>query len=170
MGNAWAAQGTRIYATRFVPESDGAFLQGAFPAFMTFGEFDKWVLLGELTDVSGPGLTSDAAETTDHSAEGWREFIQGLKNSGEVSIRGNFQSDADLPLSHEQELIQDKFVSGEIYDFVIAFAADAGVWGFRAFVLEAQQPEAPADDIIMFAAELKATGDIDFSAIEPTLN
>ena len=45
----------------------------------------------ELTNLSGPSQTAETIDMTSHdSADGYKEFIAGLRDGGEISIEGNF--------------------------------------------------------------------------------
>lgn len=56
-----------------------------------------YVALGQVKDISGPGISRGTIDTTDHdSTDGWREFLGGLVDGGEVTFtigldRGNAQ-------------------------------------------------------------------------------
>jgi len=58
-----------------------------------FGTFLIWNYqkLLELSNISGPSQTADDIDMTSHnSADGFKEFIAGLRDAGEISIEGNF--------------------------------------------------------------------------------
>lgn len=45
----------------------------------------------ELTNLSGPSQSADTIDMTSHdSADGYKEFVAGLRDGGEISIEGNF--------------------------------------------------------------------------------
>lgn len=115
--------------------------------------------IAELTDISGPSLEADELDVTSHdSPNGYREYIQGLKDAGEVSIEGNF-----LPGNATQETLLADYESGDVVNYQIVFP-DAGstTWGFAAFVT-AFEPAAGVEDVLTFSATLKLTG-------QPTLS
>lgn len=58
-----------------------------------FGTDLTWnsVVIAEVVNVSGPSQSRDMIEVTNHdSADGFKEFIAGLIDGGEISIEGNF--------------------------------------------------------------------------------
>ena len=119
--------------------------------------------IGEITNVSGPTPTSDELDTTSHGADGWRTFIQGLKDGGTVTIDGNFSDEA----ADNQSVLHTKFASGDVENCAVEWP-DGTIWSFDAFVQEPQQPDAPVDDVLTFSATLKVTGNVNFSGSVPT--
>jgi predicted secreted protein len=118
--------------------------------------------IAELTDISGPTLEADELDVTSHSSvDGYREFIQGLKDAGEVSIEGNF-----LPANNTHDAstgLLSIYDSGEVTGFQIVFPdTDSTTWEFDAIVT-GFEPTAPVEEVLTFTASLKVTG-------KPTLN
>jgi predicted secreted protein len=57
---------------------------------------EAWVTLGEVESITPPSFARDAQDATHtESPEGWREFIPGLKDGGEISATMNFVADSD---------------------------------------------------------------------------
>ena len=48
--------------------------------------------IGGVTAISAPELTSDRLETTPYSSSMYREYIQGLKDIGEITVTVNFDT------------------------------------------------------------------------------
>ena len=46
--------------------------------------------IAELTSIGGLSLSADTIDVTTLDSDGYREFIQGMKDGGEVSISGYF--------------------------------------------------------------------------------
>jgi predicted secreted protein len=108
--------------------------------------------IGGLTSIGGLDLSADTLETTTlDSEEGFRTFIQGLKDAGEVPISGYFD-----PSKHEGLL--DDYVSGELTTYSIEFPATLKAkWDFQAIVI-AYSTGAELEDLISFEATLKVSG------------
>lgn len=105
-----------------------------------------------LTGVSGVDLSADEIDTTDHdSVDGYKEFEQGLKDGGTVSIEGNFTNHAS------QVALKTLFDSGEKVACEIEFPNALAKWTFTAFV-SAISTDAPYDGKIDFAGALKVSG------------
>lgn len=106
--------------------------------------------IAHLTSIGGLDLSADTRETTTlDSPEGYREFEQGLKDGGEVSIGGYFD-----PEEHEG-LLTD-FNSGAVTDYTIEFPFGAK-WAFKAVVI-GYSTGAELEDNVSFESTLKVTG------------
>jgi predicted secreted protein len=104
-----------------------------------------------LTSIGGLDLSADTIETTTLDSDGYRTFIQGLKDAGEVPVSGYFD-----PLQHEGLL--DDYESGEVVAYSIEFPAALGAkWEFNAIVT-AYSTGAELEDLISFEATLKVSG------------
>lgn len=115
--------------------------------------------IAELTNIGGPSLSADIIEATSHdSADGYREFLQGLRAGGEISIEGNF-----VPGNAGQVALTTDLNDGTLDAYTITFpAAMATTWTFNAIVI-AFECSAPFDDKASFSATLKVSG-------KPSLN
>ena len=55
-----------------------------------------WTTVAEVGNITPPSFARDAQDATHtESTEGWREFIPGLKDGGEISVELNFVPDTD---------------------------------------------------------------------------
>lgn len=111
--------------------------------------------IANVTNLSGPEIERETYDVTAHdSANGWREFIGGLKDGGEVSIEVNFD-----PTDHDDLLADlDDTVAR---DYKIVFPRSLGSWAFKAF-MTGFTSEHPVDD--------KQTGEMTFKVTgKPTL-
>lgn len=122
---------------------------------------DAWVTVAEVTNITPPNLARDAQEATHtESTEGWREFIPGLKDAGEVSAELNFVPDSDTTA-----LLLAQFDSNALTQARILFAdgdQDASpmtcsTWTFNA-VLTGFPPEAPIDGKMSATTTFKISG------------
>ena len=114
--------------------------------------------IGALTSIGE--ITPDSEEldaTTLDSADGYREFLQGFKDSGEVTLSGYYKKTDP----GQQELITG-YGNGEAKTVVIAFP-DAGGASFQAYVKSYTLGAADVDGIVGFGATLRISG-----AVTPT--
>lgn len=115
----------------------------------------QFVDVAEVTSITPPNMTRDAVDAT-HTAspDGWREFIPGLKDAGEVTIEFNF-----VPGSPSTQLLVDAFNADEPVECQITFpdGSPATVWSFEAIVTGLEF-EAPVDDKMTGTATFKITG------------
>ena len=110
-------------------------------------------VIAELDIIGGVNVTAKDINVTTHaSPDGYEEYIQGLRDGGEVPIEGNLiASDANGQVG----LLTD-FNAGTIQNFAMAFP-DGTTWTFKAYV-KAFSAEGPKEDKIRFKASLKVTG------------
>ena len=110
--------------------------------------------IGALTSIGE--ITPDSEEldaTTLDSSGGYREFIQGFKDSGEVTLSGYYNK-ADLG---QQELITG-YGTGTVSQVVITFPNSAGGASFQAYVKSFTLGSADVDGIVGFGATLRISG------------
>ena len=108
--------------------------------------------IAELTSISGVELSADDIDATTHdSDDGYKEFNQGLKDGGAISLEGLFIADTS------QEGLKDLFDNGTVVAMTIAFPEDLAEWQFNGYV-NAISTAAPIDGNIDFSASVKVTG------------
>jgi predicted secreted protein len=116
--------------------------------------------VGELTSISGPGPSADTIDVTAlDSADGYKEYLGGFKDGGEVSVSG-FLSFSDTG----QSAIITAFEAGTSTACTITFpTAAACAWSFNAIVT-GFETGAELDGAISFDATFKITGKPTLSA------
>jgi predicted secreted protein len=110
--------------------------------------------IGALTSIGE--ITPDSEEldaTTLDSTGGYREFLQGFKDSGEVTLSGYYDK-ADVG---QQELITG-YGTGDVDPVVITFPNSAGGATFNAYVKSFTIGSADVDGIVGFGATLRISG------------
>jgi predicted secreted protein len=109
----------------------------------------------DLTEISGLEISADTVETTTlESTGGYRTFIQGLKDAGEVSISGYFNP-AD---TNGQKKVYDLLGTGAETSFSIVFPASLGAsWSFSGIVT-GFTTSAAMEDLIPFEGTIKLSG------------
>ena len=73
---------------------------------------DTWIAISEIQDVSGPNTSRETIEVTSHgSPDGWKEFIGGLKDAGELMFTMLFdptnQAQLDLFASYGDDACEN---------------------------------------------------------------
>lgn len=120
--------------------------------FLRFNDItEEFEHVANVTSISGPSAEREEIEVTSHdSADGWREFIGGLKDPGEVSIDVNYVPGVHNPLF-------DDF-NDSVRRYRIVFPdPDNTTWEFEAF-LSGFEVEAPFDDKAEASLTFRLTG------------
>lgn len=125
-------------------------------AFIGHGTTLTWggVAVAEINAIGGISLTRDKVDATDlQSPDKYREWIAGLKDSGELSLSMNFVRDA------VDEFVVD-FDSGEIKEAVITFPDNGATsFTFDGFV-SAMEIGVPLETKVPCETKIKITGPI----------
>lgn len=108
-----------------------------------------------LTEIGGLELSADTIDvTTLDSDGGYREFIGGFKDGGEVSISGYF----DPVAGNGQKELYEAFESGDVQDFVIAFPESLKTsWEFKG-VVTGFSTSVSLEDPVGFSGTIKVSG------------
>jgi len=109
--------------------------------------------IGALTSIGE--ITPDSEEldaTTLDSSLGYREFLQGFKDSGEVTLSGYY----DKTDVGQQELITG-YGNGEVKAVAVTFPNSGGA-NFQAYVKSFTLGSADVDGIVGFGATLRISG------------
>lgn len=111
--------------------------------------------IAELDDIGAPRRKADALDATTHdSANGYRDFIGGLRDGGEVSLKGNFYPGDTLG----QIGLRDDLDAGTLQVFVLTFpAAMAATETFNGIVTSLETG-APLAGKVPFTATIKVSG------------
>lgn len=139
------SSGTRAFGTllRYVPVDDAA------------------TTVGEVTGFGPPEVTADTIDMTSHqSTDRYREFIQGLRDGGEVTITANA-----VPSDSGQAAIISHFDASDESKLMELGFPDDSSWHFSALCTGVQPvTAAEIDGKLEFAATFKITGDPDWGA------
>ena len=132
---------------------------------------DGWVEMGEVDFIEGPGFSKTQIDvTTMGTTGGYREFISGLKDGGEVVLTMNFTKE-----SYEQsKSIFDRVgrFGVEDYSFILddnpSEANRSCLW-FKASV-EGMPVTVPIDDKVSMTVTLKVSGIVMFGTVGGTFD
>lgn len=114
------------------------------------GSPEVFTTIAGLSSITGPGLERETLDVTAHdSPDGYREFLGGIKDPGEVSVEVNYD-----PSVHD--VFVDDFDDLNPRNYQITWP-DTTVWDFAAFIT-AFEPTAPFDDKLSATATFKVTG------------
>lgn len=113
-----------------------------------------FIVIGEITNITMPSISRDAIDATHmQSTEGWREFIAGLKDGGEVSVDLNY-----IPGSVADTLLMSQLATDTptVCEIEIPHSP-TWHWTFNA-ILTGLEPQAPVDDKMTATVSFKVTG------------
>ena len=110
--------------------------------------------IGSLTSIGE--VTPDSEEldaTALDSLDGYREFIQGFKDSGSCTLSGYYNK-ADVG----QAALIAAYATGATHPVVITFPSSGGTATFNAYVKSFTVGAAEVDGLVGFGADLRITG------------
>ncbi|WP_333638520.1 phage tail tube protein [Tissierella praeacuta] len=128
-------------------------VQRALGTKLLIGE-ESPLAVARLRSIGGLDLSADTIDiTTLESDGGYREFIAGFKDAGEVPLEGYF-----VPTEGKgQKELYDRFESGEEDDYVIQFPRGVAKWEFKGIVV-GFSTSADLEDPLAFSASIKVSG------------
>ena len=105
---------------------------------------------GEITNISGPGISVDEVEITNHnSADDFKEFVAGLIDGGEFSVEGNLTSAIVTGLYADLLARTSK-------SYTITFP-NGMTWTFTGYP-KSFETDSPVDGKLGFSATFRVTG------------
>lgn len=133
---------------------------GAFGTLLKIGDGETeetFTTIAEVINISGPGLSMDTIDVTSHSStEGWREYIGGLLDAGELNFDINF-----IPTENTHKLatgLLGDLAAKTKRNFQLVFPdGSSTTWSFTALVTGFEPAEA-IDDKLAASVSLKLTG------------
>lgn len=130
----------------------------------TYNDVGTPTVIGSLTSIGEISPTADELDsTTLDSSGGYREFIAGFKDSGELSITG-FHDSADTG----QALCRTLFGTGATGYFWVKFSDGSEVI-FTGFLKGYSAGSADVDGLVGFAANIRITGLVQVVAVAPAI-
>jgi len=113
------------------------------------------VNIGSLTSISSPEKTADSKDaTTLDVTDGYKRFVAGLKDGGEVTVKGFFDS-ADAG----QLALDAGLDAGTEDTYIITFPTTIGAtFTFNAIITKYKPGDAGLEDLMEFEVTLKVSG------------
>ena len=128
----------------------------AFGTIFTLGSTGSTGVIGNLTGISGPGISADTIDVTSHdSSAGYRQFVAGLIDGGEISLEGNLLTAAAGNAFMTAINARSTTACSIIFPTI-------GKWTFSGIAV-GFETDSPHDGKIGFSASVKVTG-------QPTLS
>lgn len=108
--------------------------------------------IANLTSIGEIGIESEEIDTTDlDSVGGYKEFIAGSKDAGEVSIAGNIKDESNV------EKMLALAESQSLEDWIVEYPSGAK-WEFKGFVKSFKDGEKTTDGLATFTASIRISG------------
>lgn len=113
---------------------------------------ETFTAIANVVNISGPSMERETYDVTAHdSQDGWREFIGGLKDAGEIELELNYD-----PLKHDV-LISD-LDDDEPRNYKLVFPTTPAVTWNVKLIMTGFEQEAPHDDKLAADVTFKVTG------------
>lgn len=111
--------------------------------------------VGLVRNISGPSISSSPIETTAHDTTGgWRTFVGGLRDGGEVTLEILYDPDNTQHLGLLTDL-DDQVVR----NYKVIFTDPTPKAFTFAGIVTGYEPGAPHDDALSLAVTVKVTGE-----------
>ena len=124
---------------------------GAMKAFGTKFKRDDTVI-AKVVSIDGPSMEREEIEVTAHDSEdGFREFVPGLADAGEISLELRF-----IPTDASHLGLLSDFEDGTEKNYKLEFP-DETEWSFDGFPTSFE-PTAEMEDVLSASVTIKLTG------------
>ena len=118
--------------------------------------------IGALRSIGEVQLTADEIDVTTLDSEGgYKEFLQGFKDSGEIALEGFLTKNGD----EGQQELKTLYDSGETKETVITFP-DNSTLTFNSWVKGVTFGATDVDGAVGFGATLRVTGAVTYTAAQ----
>lgn len=110
------------------------------------------LLIGNLTSIGEIGIESEEINTTDlDSPNGYKEFIAGSKDAGEVSIAGNIKNETNV------EKMLALAEAQTVEEWTVTYPSGAK-WVFNGFLKSFKDGEKSVDGLATFTGSIRISG------------
>lgn len=134
--------------------------QAAFGTLIAIDNGGSYGTIAYVRDIGGPNISLDTIEVTTHSSTGgWREFIAGLLDGGEVSL--DLFIDLSQATQGNSTGLLSELTGRTVEGFRITWP-DASTATFNALVTN-WEPGAVVDGALSGSVTLKITGAVTFA-------
>ena len=115
------------------------------------------LVVGNLTSLGGVKVEGDEIETTDFDSQGYKEFISGFKDAGEVPIEGNLKNETTYAA------LSDLVDAGTTEEWTIEFKSGATLV-IQAWLKSFGTNDGGMSDAVTFGGSLRVSGKPVFTA------
>lgn len=116
------------------------------------GDESEDLTIANLTSIGEIGIESEEIDATDHdSPDGYKEFIAGAKDAGEVSLAGNIKNESNV------EKMLSLAESQTTEEWTVTYPSGA-TWVFNGFLKSFKDGEKTPDGLATFSATIRVSG------------
>ena len=115
------------------------------------------VEIAQVTSISGPGISLDTVDVTEHDGDGWEEVVPTILRSGEVTLEIAYDPAAATHKNASGGLLFDLAQRAKSAYTLTFPTTPAASWTFNAYVT-GFEPSAPVDGALTASVTLKITG------------
>lgn len=113
--------------------------------------------IAQVTNISGPGLSLDTTDVTEHDGDGWEEVVPTVLRSGEVTLDIVYDPNEATHKNASGGLLYD-MTSRTAASYTLTFpTSPVKSFAFSAFVT-GFEPSMPVDGALTASVTLKITG------------
>lgn len=116
---------------------------------------ETFTTIAEVLSIGGPSISQEALDVTNHSStSGWKEYVGGLNDGGEVTFEVNY-----LPTNATHNAtagVLNDLENRTLRNFQLVFPGST-TWSFAALVTKFE-PSAPVDGVLRASISLKLSG------------
>lgn len=119
-----------------------------------------YTTIAQIRDISGPSLAADTIEVTHRDGGGWKEFVAGLRDGGEVTFDLIFDPDQTTHSPSAAGGLITLLSAGTKNSFRVSFADSTATTATFDAIVTAFEPKMPLNDAQTADATLKVSGTI----------
>lgn len=117
------------------------------------------LVIANLTSIGEIGIESEEIDVTDLDSPGYKEFIAGLKDAGELALSGFTKSETNV------EALLDLADSQSMEEWTIEFP-NGSTWVFDGFVKSFKEGESTPDGARTFTGSIRISGKPVYTPVE----
>lgn len=127
------------------------------------GSPEAFTAIAEVRSLTGPSSVMSPIDVTNHqSTSGWREFVAGLLDGGQVTMELNYLPANATHKATSASGFLDRFENKNIINFQLVFSdAASTTWTFTGY-FDGMTPTAPIDGALTASVSVKITGVVTF--------
>jgi predicted secreted protein len=119
-----------------------------------------YTAIAQIRDISGPSLSANAIEVTHRDGGGWKEFIAGLRDGGEITFDIMYDPDLTTHSASAAGGVVTLLSAGTKNSFRISFADATATTATFDAIVTSFEPTMPMDDAQTADVTLKVSGAI----------